>query len=248
VILIKKIIIASILLLTVLLIYLMPTKIPVITYHDFVEDIPTNNMQINKEIFEKEMKYLSKMKYKSLKLKDIECFIENKCKLPKKSVLITMDDGWKSELEIAAPILKKYNLNAVIFYLGENYDGKNSNFMSKEDLKKLKEEYPNIEIASHSYSLHYDEAYKLNQEDITKDIKKMKKIIDSKYYAYPNGLYKEEYIQALEKENYSLAFTFGQNYTHRKLTKNDNKYELPRLNFSANMPLWKFIIRLNWYK
>ena len=65
----------------------MPTKIPVLTYHDFVKETPQNTMQIKEEDFRKEMKYLHDHHYKSLTLKDIDCFINNQCKLPKKSVL-----------------------------------------------------------------------------------------------------------------------------------------------------------------
>lgn len=248
---IKKIVIFILIIIITLLIIgynLRSPKIPVLTYHDFVEKEPQNNMQINKKEFEEQMKYLYKHKYKSLKLKDIECFIEKRCKLPNKSVLITMDDGWKNELLIAAPILKKYNLNATIFYIGENYDYKNSNFMNKDDLKKLKEEYPNIELANHSYSLHYEEAYLLEKESIINDINTMQSLNDSKYYAYPYGKYTKKYIEALKEKNYSLAFTFGPKEEHRKLTQNDNRYELPRLNMSNGMPKWKFILRLHWFK
>ena len=245
----KFLIVVGILILIFLIITsLMPQKIPVLTYHDFVLGDPENNMQINKDVFESEMKYLSKMGYKTLKLKDIECFIEDKCKLPKKSVLITMDDGWKSELDIALPILKKYNLNAVIFYLGVHYDGENANFISEKDLNYIRKNYKNIELANHSYNLHYEDAYKLEIDDFVNDMTRMEDINKSKYYAYPYGNYSDNYIKALEKEKYHLAFTFGPDDNHRKLTKNDNKYELPRLNISNGMPLWKFILRLNWYK
>lgn len=226
----------------------MPTKIPVLTYHDFTKEEPENSMQIKKEVFEEEMKYLHDHHYHTLKLEDIECFLENTCKIPKKSVFITMDDGWISELKIAAPILKKYNLNATIFYIGENYDGHNKNFMDKESLEELKKNYPNIEVASHSYALHYEDTYLLSKEELIEDIKVMKEISSSKYYAYPYGRYSSEYIEALKEEGYSLAFGFGPSKEHRKLTKEDNPYTLPRLNISNGMPLWKFILRLNWYQ
>ena len=227
---------------------LMPTRIPVLTYHDFVEGEPTNNMQINKDLFESEMKYLSKHNYKSLKLSDIDCFLDKKCKISKKSVLITMDDGWLSELEIAAPILKKYNLNAVIFYIGVNEDGHNEHFMSREDLETLKKKYPNIELANHSYDLHHEEDYLLDKEVFLSDLDKMKSINDSKYYAYPYGKYSDNYIESLKEMDYDLAFTFGPSKEHRKLDINDDRYKLPRLNVSNGMPMWKFILRLNWYK
>ncbi len=120
--------------------------------------------------------------------------------------------------------------------------------MHKEDIEKIKKEYPNIEIASHSYLMHYDDAYLKEKEEIKEDIKTMKKIIDSKYYAYPYGKYTSDYINALKEENYSLAFTFGPDEEHRKITKKDNRYRLPRLNTSDEIPFWKFILRLHWYK
>lgn len=223
-----------------------PVMIPVLTYHDFVEDNPTNSMQIQKKVFEEEMKYLSDHHYKSLTMKDIRCFLKKKCTLPRKSVLITMDDGWKNELTIAAPILKKYHLNATIFYIGEHYDGSNPNFMSSEDLELLQDEYPNIEIAHHSYALHYEDAYLLSKDEIQGDLKKVKELIPSNYYAYPYGRHSKQYQKALKEEDYSLAFTFGPGKEHRKLKQDDNIYELPRLNMSNGMPKWKFIMRLLW--
>ena len=205
-------------------------------------------MQITEKEFKEEMKYLKEQNYKTLTLKEMECYLKKTCKLPRKSVLITMDDGWKNELEIAAPILKKYGFHAVIFYIGENIEGKNKNFMNESDIKKLKKEYPNIELANHSYALHYEDAYKLEKEEIKEDLKKMKEINDSKYYAYPYGKYQKQYIEALKEENYKLAFTFGPDKKHRKVTEKDNVYEIPRLNISNGMTLWKFILRLNWYK
>lgn len=229
-------------------IHFMPTKIAVLTYHDFTNGEPENSMQINKDTFEEEMKYLYDHHYHTLTLEDIECFIEKSCKLPKKSVLITIDDGWKSELEIAAPILKKYHLNATIFYIGENYDGHNENFINLEDIQLIKEEYPNIEIANHSFSLHFEDAYLLEKDQLLEDMNIMKEIHDSKYYAYPYGRYSNQYIEALKEAGYSLAFGFGPDENHRKLTQEDNRYALPRLNISNGMPMWKFILRLHWYK
>ena len=226
--------------------YVLPPKIAVLTYHDFVEDTIENNMQIREETFRRQMSFLKKHHYRTLKLKDIDCFLKHKCRLPKKSVLITMDDGWKRELTIAAPILKEYDLDAVIFYVGKNEDGENENFLNKEDLETLQEDYPNIEIASHSYNLHYPEAYLSSNADITKDIHHMKKIIKKPYYAYPYGKSTKEYRSALKKEGYKLGFTFGPDKEHRKLTIDDNPFLLPRLNFSTDVPMWKFILRLIW--
>ena len=246
-ILITIIILVVILLLILLFLFLQPVKVPVLTYHDFSYE-ESSDMVINQEEFEKEMKYLANHHYHSLDLSEMECFMKKKCSIPKKSVLITMDDGWINELEIAAPILKKYNLKAVIFYIGEHLDDENPNFMHREDLERLKLEYPNIEIASHSYSLHFEDAYQLSFDEFIVDMDLMKEEIPSSYYAYPYGRGSDTYSEALEKSGYKLAFTFGPDKEHRKASQQDSIYRVPRLNMSNGMPFWKFVLRLHWYR
>lgn len=219
-------------------------KLTVLTYHDFTNGKVNDPMQKNIYDFEREMEYLYKHNYKSLTLKDVKCFYDKKCKLKRKSVLITMDDGWKSELTLALPILKKYNLNAVIFYIGSNYDGHNDKFLNKENLEKIKKDYPNIEIASHTYDNHYEDAYLKSVTELNDDFTKMKDIVDTKYFAYPYGHYSDNYIESLKNNNYKLAFTFGPDKEHRKASIKDNRYKIPRLNLSTTYPLWKYKLKL----
>lgn len=231
-------------LIIILLPFVFPRKYAVLTYHDFTTGKPENSMQKNIDDFKKEMKYLKKHNYKTLTLSDVECYMNKKCKLPRKSVLITFDDGWKSEYELALPILKEYGFNAVIFYIGDNIDGDNANFMSKDELFEIKNNYPNIEIASHTFNNHKDDAYTKTVDELNQDFKSMKNIVDTKYFAYPYGLYSESYIKALKKNRYSLAFTFGGDAKHKKFNNNDNRYLIPRLNLSTDYPYWKFVLRM----
>jgi peptidoglycan/xylan/chitin deacetylase (PgdA/CDA1 family) len=228
----------------VLSIMYYPTKVAILGYHDFTDGLSTNDLQMNINKFDNEMQYLSNHHYQSLTLDDLNCYLNKTCKISKKSVMITMDDGWINELKLAAPILKKYNLNAVIFYVGSNYDHHNSNFMSLSDLNTLKEDYPNIEVASHTYDMHYDNAYLNDYSTLNNDFNKMESIVSTKYFAYPYGFYNDTYIQVLKDNNYNLAFTFGPGKKHRKCTQNDSKYEVPRLNISNSMSFNKFKLRL----
>lgn len=224
--------------------YYGTTKIAVLGYHDFTEEQSSGEFVINKDIFEKEIKYLYDHHYNSLTTNDLKCYLKKECKIPRKSVLITIDDGYKNVLDIAIPILNKYNMNAVIFYIGINADNPNDLYLNKEDIEYIKENYRNIEIASHTYNMHYPEAYMLSKEDIIKDIEKQRSIIDTNVIAYPYGLYNDTYISALKEEKYDMAFTFGPDKNHRKVKRNDSLYEIPRFNIGADYPYWKYILRL----
>lgn len=242
----KLIILIPILLLAVItsIIIYKDQTITVLGYHDFTNSESTNEMQMKIEKFEKQMKYLKKHHYKTITLKEMKCFMNKTCRLPRKSILITMDDGYYSNYELAFPILKKYNFDAVVFYMGVNYNGENKNYMNEEIIEKSKEEYPNIEFASHSYDLHHEEDYLLDYDKIDADFKEQAKNIKTKYFAYPYGHVSKNLEQALKENNYELAFTFGPGKEHRKAKQTDDKYHIPRLNISSSMPFWKFKVRL----
>lgn len=226
--------------------YVRYPPVAVLGYHAFTEEKnPSDSFMMNIDKFEEQLKYLKKHHYHTLTLQELYEYKQGKITIPAKSVLITMDDGYQSNYDLAFPLLKKYNMHAVVFYIGENIEKENSSYMTLDTIKKVQQEYDNIEIASHSYGLHYEEALKQSKTEIENDFKKMKTIISTDFFAYPYGNYNDTIISVLKEQKYKLAFTFGPGSKHRKMYYFDNNYEIPRLNISNDMPLWKFILRLH---
>lgn len=243
---------ALILVLTVLIIsivamiilYSKPT-VAVLGYHGFTTktDDP-NTFLLNVDEFEKQLKYLKKHHYKTLTLDEFYNYKQNKKKFPRKSVLITMDDGYQSNYDLAFPLLKKYNMNATVFCIGKLVNDNTDGYMSLQTIKNLKDEYPNIEIASHTYSLHEKKAIECGKETLREDFSKFNNIIQTKYMAYPFGDYNNDIIDVLKENKYNLAFTFGPGREHRKAKHKDSNYKIPRLCIANGMPMWKFALRI----
>lgn len=219
-------------------------KVTVLGYHDFTTKKPTSGMQINMKDFKRQMDYLKRHHYNTITLKQMECFINKTCTIPRKSVLITIDDGYKSNYDLAFPMLEEYGFNAVVFYIGVNSDASNGIYMDKDIINESKIKYPNIEFASHTYDLHHENDYLLDYDTINNDFNRMKSVLDTKYFAYPYGHVSKGIEDALENSNYKLAFTFGPNREHRKAKSSDDKYHIPRLFISGDMPYFKYILRL----
>ena len=233
--------IASIFVLIFIIYYENRKMVPILTYHS-VEPSSNNDLTVEVSKFERQLKMLKKLGYKTLSLDQFLCWKNGECDKPNHSVLITFDDGYLNNYEYAFKLLKEYDFNAVVFYLGINYDKENTNYMNIKDILKIKKEYPNIEFASHTFNLHNREMK--NYEAVKSDSDKMKRIIDTKYIAYPYGEYDSEYIRALKDSGYEMAFIFGPGKEHRKARLTDDNYKIPRLNISNNMPMWKFVLRL----
>lgn len=242
------IIIAFILLLLIIGAYIAYkdySMVPVLGYHSVLpKELRTNddNLITEEAKFDKEMAILKKLGYHSMTLDEFYCWHQGKCPKKSKSILITFDDGYLNNKKYAFPILKKYGMNAVAFYIGSLKDSTDNVYMNLKDIEEVNKEYPNITFASHGYDLHFhsDKDY----QTVADDIALMKEVIDTKYYAYPYGDYNDNYIKALKDNSYQMAFTFGPGREHRKANIKDNAYTIPRLNISNDMPYWKFILRL----
>ena len=166
-------------------------KVAVICYHNVateeeIANTPEENLwTISVDNFEKQMKFLHDFKFKTLTLDEFYKWKKGELEVPFNSVLVTFDDGYLSNYEYAYPILKKYNINATAFIIGKNLKNKTSDewsgnlnsYMGRDLVKKAKEEYPNLEFASHTYNMHIVDKLKgMNKHDIEEDFNNMKEV------------------------------------------------------------------------
>lgn len=238
-------------------------KIAVLCYHNIA--LPAEKEQFSDESdwtittdnFKEQLDYLKKMNYKTLTMDEFYNWKTGNLNLPYKSVLITFDDGFLSNYEYAFKLLKDYNMNATVFVVGSFIDNSSTNewngniktYMTKDILEKVKNEYPNIEIYSHSYNLHYQGAINQGKEVLMEDFKNFDNFYaNNDILCYPFGQYNNTIEECLRENNYRMAFKYGPNKKdYKKASRNDNIYEIPRLNVSHGMSVFKFGLRLLMY-
>lgn len=229
--------------------------IAILGYHNIYnsdnEKIEYNQFIISTTDFEEQMKYLKDHNYKTLTLDEFYCWKKGNCDYGRKTVMITFDDGYYYNYKYAFDILKKYDLNAVVFFVGtyaasadNSINNDINSFMSLDTIEQAKIQYPNIEFASHTYDMHgKSNISNLTLDEINNDIEKFNSIMETSYIAYPGGNYNSDFIELLKKNNYKMAFGFGPE--HRKATRGDNDFDIHRLNISADMSIEKFVLRIN---
>lgn len=178
------------------IVYAEETIIPILDYHNFTTK-ESSSYKINIVEFEKQMDYLAAHNYSVISLSELLKGLKTG-QLPPKSIVITIDDGYKSTFALAYPVLKKYNFPAILF-LYTNFIEKNNGSLTWEEIKEMTKN--NIEIGSHTLShcnlLKYrkNENYETYLTRIRKEIFLSKEILESKigrkvkFFAYPYGAY-----------------------------------------------------------
>ncbi len=99
----------------------------ILTYHKITDKPDMDDpLKVSVSNFEKHIRYL-KNHYSILTGEQLKDLIQNNEPFPKKSCLITFDDGWLDNYTNAFPILKKYSVPAVIF-ISTDYIGTDNSF------------------------------------------------------------------------------------------------------------------------
>jgi peptidoglycan/xylan/chitin deacetylase (PgdA/CDA1 family) len=225
-------------------------EIPILIYHHIVEmETKQENAEtiIDKEIFEKQMKYLFLNGYKTLTLEELKKFLARDLKVPEKTVMITFDDGYESIYKYAYPIMKKYDFKGTAFLIGSSIKSKNSidNIygipkISYEEMMEMKDVFT---FGSHTYNLHKlkNQSKSIlvdaeNNESILLDFLKSKSVIDDKVFSYPYGQFDRNLVNIVERAGFEMAFTTEEN----KVKPGDEILELGRISINSRYTFEEF--------
>jgi peptidoglycan/xylan/chitin deacetylase (PgdA/CDA1 family) len=87
--------------------------IPILCYHRF--GVRPNKLTVTPAAFEAQMEYLARNDYHVITFAQLKRFLDGREPLPPKSVLITIDDGYRATYEVAYPVLRKFGFPATVF-------------------------------------------------------------------------------------------------------------------------------------
>jgi uncharacterized repeat protein (TIGR02543 family) len=221
--------------------------LPVLMYHWFYNKpseadggLNANWMETKK--FKSHLTYLKKKKYYFPTWKEVIYYRAGKIDLPRKSVVITIDDGRMNfyHRALKASVKKKVPVTGFLI-VKEIYDQKEKLKAFKKFKKKKYRSLVNLE--SHTYNMHIGQAGGIGkmlnaaEDEIVRDIKKSVKILGrNEALAYPFGHYNSAVKAAVKKAGIKLAFTTK----NGKLLPGTDAYELPRVRVNADVSFDEF--------
>ena len=228
-------------------------KIPVFTFHRLVPDEVKKDKykkfqwtgSIN--IFEEMIRYMYDHNYKSISTEEFYKWYIREVEYDKKTVLITIDDGFYEDYYLVFPILKKYNFKATSFVVGNRikditipYDKYTVSYLGIDAINKVRKVYPFFEFQSHSFNMHYFIHYNKSKKTVklkTMSYEELKNdtLKNEKYgfntMAYPYGKYNEEIKEILKEHGYLVAFKFGG--TQEYATRKSDRFAIPRIKING---------------
>ena len=181
-----------------------PTKVAILCYHDFAQNGTATETTILNEKFSEQIEALKKAGVHFLTLEEFKAWKLKGQKIPSKSVLITMDDGWSSVYEQAYPVLLKNKIPFTLF-IYSNYLNRGGRSLSKNRLLTMLAHGASLGSHSHTHPLPpfiKEQQSKLDDTAFSAFIKKefqlskdklesiSRKTIDT--YAYPGGYFQTE--------------------------------------------------------
>lgn len=95
--------------------------VPILTYHRFADECESP-LCMPTRAFKQQIRYLKDNGYHAVTPEDLLAFLEYRQPLPRKSVLITIDDGYRSAYDIAYPVLRENGFTATLFIYTELID------------------------------------------------------------------------------------------------------------------------------
>lgn len=239
-----------------------PAWIPVLMYHKIPRTPPESKHKIyvTAANFEKHLKIFKFLGFTALTLSELAMFRKGILQFknfPKKPLILTFDDGYKDNLEIASPLLKKYGYRAQLFLLAnkeissnlwdQNSDEPAHEIISGVDRQKWKESV--FEIGSHGFS--HKKITEFSDEHAFDELKISKLELEKEFgvpiisYAFTYGTTTAHSAALAEEAGYEYALNTD---SGGRLIE-ENPFAIFRVNIFPDENFWSLFKKTSsWYR
>ena len=186
-------------------------RVPILLYH-YVEYVANKKDKIRQSLnilpitFDEQIKTLKDAGYTFMTAGDLANVLDGRSKLPKKPILITIDDGhWDLDTDIL-PILKKYHAYATAYIISGFIGG--SDFLSSQQLQDVINSGL-VEIGAHT--VHHIALAHRFLPIVQYEVTYSRDTLASTYhlpivsFAYPDGSFDQQAIDVVKNEGFRTA-------------------------------------------
>ena len=193
--------------------------VPILGYHrvgPFKGDhVPT----VSAEAFERQLHWIARWRYRVVGLEEIVRALEGAAPMPRRTAIITFDDGYEETHTIAWPLLKRFGFPATVFVTpGEvGLPG----FATWEQVRAMAQD--GITIGSHT--MHHSYLPLLQPDRLPEELIRSKQVLEEQiqrpvqFLSYPIGGFVPEAQRIAKEAGYLAACTTNRAASRRALDR-----------------------------
>lgn len=238
--------------------WLKKNGIRVLMYHK-VSLHKQDFMTVTVAQLEWQLGYLLQQKFQFISATQLLDYLTENKPLPPKPILLTFDDAYLNNLELAVPILQKYQAKALFFvptaYIGQSssWDFNAETILTATQLRSLPPELIELGLHSHTHSNYKHLTAQEMEQDLTLCLQTFKKLGLSfvPVFAYPYGGRPKDptLLKAMKRlfqnSGVRLAFRIGNRINSFKIK---DLYEINRLDIRGTDTIKAFKWKISWGK
>ena len=191
-------------------------RVVALTFHEVTLDQPDASAlqhtdpeafyRITVSQLEQLLSQLRKRGYEAVSSREFRAWQQGEQTLPKRSVMLTFDDGYASHFELVAPLLKRYRFNG-IFFITVNLVGRPGH-LSWDQVRKLA--FLGMEIGSHGVS--HRPLTSLSKQELEQELVDSKRLLEERLgtaiqtIAAPGGFWNLTVAEAVKRAGYATAW------------------------------------------
>lgn len=193
--------------------------------------------------FEKQIRYLAENGYTFTTPGQAVGFVNGELELPKKSVMITFDDGCLSVKQYAIDVLSRYNACATLFVTTDSdshiFESGTDRRLTNDELRQIDGDTINIE----SHSVTHRPLSGLSTDEIKVELSQSKKDLEEivsrkiEYLTIPGNWFDDNVMAVAKECGYKAVWCSNPG----AIKTGANRFGLPRLNVEGHMGLPEFI-------
>lgn len=226
-------------------------KIPVLLYHQIGvlsgKRTPFRSMTVHPNSFRRQMRWLKRLGYKGVSLRDALPYIEGRKQ--GKIAIITFDDGFLNVYENALPVLQEHGFTATNYFVANQLGGRNewdipigvapAPCMSASQMR----EWAALGHEVGAHTLDHVHLTRVPIEEATRQIAGSREVLQDilggpvTSFAYPYG-HENAQIREITRE---AGFTHALTTQRRRMQPGDDSFGLPRLTIRRNDLLLHFL-------
>lgn len=186
-------------------------RVPILLYHyvEYVQDKKDTirqSLNINPDIFEKQIQTLQSAGYTFMTAKELGDVLDGNMPLPPRPILLTFDDGHWDLDTVILPLLKKYHVKATAYIISGFID--KQDFLTSEQLQDVINSGL-VDVGAHT--IHHIALKGKLLPIVTTEVDDSKKMLEETYhihvvsFAYPDGSFDLQAANVVKDGGFTTA-------------------------------------------